>query len=166
MKKTVFFLGSVLMLMSFSNFAQGIVFSGYKFIKADLIRTTDKAIITKEGYGQIYLKIENPTSEELLAIKFNITIEDLFGKRILKLKNVEKQISVRAGNFGYIEIQAFKDYPDLLATLLQTQKEKENFHKIDDSTTLKVSITTKEIIFKTYTNREEETIEYTLEKIL
>jgi hypothetical protein len=165
MKKIVFFITFLLMLKSSSNFAQGIVFTGYRFVKNDLVRTTDNAIITKEGYGQIYLKIENSTSEELLAIKFNVTIDDVFGKRILKLKNVEKQLSVKAGNYGYIDIQAFKDYPDLLASLLQGQKEKENFHKIDDSSTLKVIVTTKEVIFKNHTNKLEETVEYTLEKI-
>ncbi len=165
MKKNILFFTTFLTLIAFSDFAQVIKFSGYRFIKNDLIRTTDNALIVKDGYGQIYLKIENLSSDELLAIKFNIAIEDVFGKKILKLKNVERQISVQPGNYGYLEIQAFKDYPDYVASLLQAQKEKENFHKIDESTMLKATITTKEIIFKNYTLKEEENINYTLEKI-
>lgn len=164
MKKTLIYITLIVLIIPFSNYAQGIKLSGYKFLKNDLIRTTDNTLITKDGYGQLYLKIENPTADELLALKFNVTIEDIFGNRILKLKNIEKQVSVKSGFYGFVEIQAFKDYPDVLASLLQSEKEKENFHKIDDSATLRVTITMKEIIFKNNVNKVEETISYTLEK--
>jgi hypothetical protein len=164
MKKTLIYITLIVMIIPFSNYAQGISFSGYKFLKNDLIRTTDNTLITKDGYGQLYLKIENPTSDELLALKFNVTIEDIFGNRILKLKNVEKQVSIKSGYYGFVEIQAFKDYPDVLASLFQSEKEKENFRKIDDSATLRVIITMKEIIFRNNVNKVEETTSYTLEK--
>lgn len=156
----------VVLLISYTDYAQGIHFSGYQFVKSDLVRITDNTVITNNGYGILSLKIENSAPSDLRALKYNITIEDVFGKRILKLKNIEKQILLPTGYSLFMEIQVFKDFPDFFANLSSdAKKEKENFHKIDESTSLKIIFTFREKIFKDSVEKSEETITYTLDKI-
>jgi hypothetical protein len=143
---------SLLFLINFQLKSSGQIISllSYNFDKTDMIRTTDNQVVKKNGFGDLYLNIVNQSDYEIIGLRYDVYIYDIFNKQILKEKNLTIQPDGFFSKYGLkLHINSYRDWPFISSssgTLLSNEKKK--FEKLDNSRTLTFKIKIKEIIFR------------------
>lgn len=157
-KKKLFVLIITIFLKSNLTLGQQIIeLNNYKWEYRDLIRAYDNAFIKKDGIGGFSINLKSISDNNIKAIKFDLVIYDIFGKKIMKKKNIE--IS-NFYSYNYYHIFEVGNWPPPFAQISNFKNDVKVFNQIENSNEIKVKLKIKDVVFsKNLSNNFEKNYE-------